>query len=212
MSNIQTDIDSLVGGVGGVSVFNLALNVAGIINNKRNVSLYIIEKGQKINILEGSLAILSGITSVAGMIDDSGVVMSAEVIENSKLAEHPLENGKVLADNKIHLPTEIDVRIVLQSQDFKDKLKQIKEYKNNNQMLYVETKFGSYKNMQIVSLPCSLNVDNVSRVTFNLKLREALVSAKKVEVTTANVADSDTYNIGEVSGNGQTLQLTSFVE
>lgn len=209
MSNIQTDIDSLVG---GVSVFNLALNVAGIINNKRNVSLYIIDKGQKINILEGSLAILSGITSVAGMIDDSGVIMSAEVIENSKLAEHPLENGKVLADNKIHLPTEIDVRIVLQAKDFKDKLEQIKEYKNNNQMLYVETKFGSYKNMQIVSIPCSLNVDNVSRVTFNLKLREALVSSKKLEVTSSNVADSDTYNIGEVSGNGQTLQLTSFVE
>lgn len=209
--SIQSDIDSAIG---KVSVFNLALNVAGIINNQKNVALYIIdeESGKPINILEGNIGRFSGVVNFVSQIDDSGIVMSADIVENSKLAEHPLENGKVLADNKVKLPTEINVRITLQSQDYKDRLAQLKKYRDDNVMISVGTKFGWYDNMQIVSIPCELNVENVSNVTFTLKLREALIAKKTLEVKTAGVADSDTYNIGEVTGNGQVLNLTNFVE
>lgn len=209
--SIQADIDSAIG---KVSVFNLALNVAGIINNQKNVALYIIdeESGKPINILEGNIGRFSGVVNFVSQIDDSGIVMSADIVENSKLAEHPLENGKVLADNKVKLPTEINVRITLQSQDYKDRLAQLKKYRDDNVMISVGTKFGWYDNMQIVSIPCELNVENVSNVTFTLKLREALIAKKTLEVKTAGVADSDTYNIGEVTGNGQVLNLTNFVE
>lgn len=209
--SIQADIDSAIG---EVSVFNLALNVAGIINNQKNVALYIIdeESGKPINILEGNIGRFSGVVNFVSQIDDSGIVMSADIVENSKLAEHPLENGKVLADNKVKLPTEINVRITLQSQDYKDRLAQLKKYRDDNVMISVGTKFGWYDNMQIVSIPCELNVENVSNVTFTLKLREALIAKKTLEVKTAGVADSDTYNIGEVTGNGQVLNLTNFVE
>lgn len=206
--SFQSDIDSLIG---GVSVFNLALNVAGIINNKKNVALYKQEAGKKgKNILEGSLGRLGGITNLASMIDDTGVVMSAEIIEHSKLAEHPLENGKVFADNKILLPTEINVQITLQALDYKDRLNDIRTYKDENTMIYVETKFGVYPNMQIVDIPCTLNVDNVNRVTFTLKLREVLIANKVLEVKTANVADSDKVNIGEKSGGYTDIKV--FVE
>lgn len=209
--SIQADIDSAIG---EVSVFNLALNVAGIINNQKNVALYIIdeESGKPINILEGNIGRFSGVVNFVSQLDDSGIVMSADIVENSKLAEHPLENGKVLADNKVKLPTEINVRITLQSQDYKDRLAQLKKYRDDNVMISVGTKFGWYDNMQIVSIPCELNVENVSNVTFTLKLREALIAKKTLEVKTAGVADSDTYNIGEVTGNGQVLNLTNFVE
>ena len=78
--SMQTEIDGLIS---GVSVFNLALNVAGIINNKKNVALYVIDEktGTKTNILEGSLGRLSGVTNLASKIDDMGVVMSAEVVD-----------------------------------------------------------------------------------------------------------------------------------
>lgn len=209
--SIQADIDSAIG---EVSVFNLALNVAGIINNQKNVALYIIdeESGKPINILEGNIGRFSGVVNFVSQIDDSGIVMSVDIVENSKLAEHPLENGKVLADNKVKLPTEINVRITLQSQDYKDRLAQLKKYRDDNVMISVGTKFGWYDNMQIVSIPCELNVENVSNVTFTLKLREALIAKKTLEVKTVGVADSDTYNIGEVTGNGQVLNLTNFVE
>lgn len=195
---IQTDIDSLVG---GVSVFNLALNVAGIINNKKNVALYVLDDktGQKTNILEGSLGRLSGVTNVAGKLDDSGIVLSAEVIEDCKLTEHPLENGQVLADNKVIMPTEINVQITLPAQDYKDKLETLKKYKDENQMIYVETKFGSYPNMQIVNIPCNMNINNINRLTFNIKLREVLVAGRNVPVT-ENVSDMDTINTGTQTG------------
>lgn len=196
--SIQTDIDSLVG---GVSVFNLALNVAGIINNKKNVALYVLDynTGQKANILEGSLGRLSGVTNVAGKIDDSGIVLSAEVIEDCKLTEHPLENGQVLADNKVIMPTEINVQITLPAQDYKDKLETLKKYKDENQMIYVETKFGSYPNMQIVNIPCNMNINNINRLTFNIKLREVLVAGRNIPVT-ENVSDMDTINTGTQTG------------
>ena len=206
--SIQTEIDGLIS---GVSVFNLALNVAGIINNKKNVALYVIDDktGKKTNILEGSLGRLSGITSLASKIDDSGIVLSAEVIEDCKLTEHPLENGQVLADNKVILPTEINVQITLPAQDYKDKLATLKKYKDENKMIYIETKFGSYPNMQIVSIPCSMNINNINRLTFNVKFREVLVSGQNV-VVSENVADSDTINTGTQSGILKSLSSVVF--
>lgn len=206
--SIQTEIDGLIS---GVSVFNLALNVAGIINNKKNVALYVIDEktGKKTNILEGSLGRLSGVTNLASKIDDMGVVMSAEVVEDCKLTEHPLENGQVLADNKVILPTEINVQITLPAQDYKDKLATLKKYKDENKMIYIETKFGSYPNMQIVSIPCSMNINNINRLTFNVKFREVLVSGQNV-VVPENVADSDTINTGTQSGILKSLSSVVF--
>lgn len=227
--SFQTDIDSLLGG--GVSVFNLALNVAGIINNKKNVALYVIEEEhtgtgntvfvgnfegessttrlRKTNILEGSLGRLSGITSLASKIDDSGIVLSAEVIEDCKLTEHPLENGEVLADNKVKMPTEINVQITLPTQDYKDKLALLKKYKDENQMIYIETKFGSYANMQIVNMPCTMNTENINRLTFNVRFRQVLIAEQDVSVP-ENVNDSDTVNTGTQTGILKTLSSVVF--
>ena len=213
--SFQTDIDSLIG---GVSVFNLALNVAGIINNKKNVAIYVIEENEensatkqikKTNILEGSLGRLGGMTNLASKIDGSGFIMSADIVEQSKLTEHPLEDGKIVADNKVKMPTEITVRITLQSTDYKDKLNMLKKYKDDNQMLYVETKFGGYMNMQIVSMPCNLNATNVSRLTFDVRLREVLV-LQDMAKQTANENDANTIDTGTMTGITQNLNSVVF--
>lgn len=222
--SIQTDIDSLVG---GVSVFNLALNVAGIINNKRNVAIYLVEeetsvsnttfvsnntsvvKLKKTNILEGALGSLGGITSIANKIDGTGVVMSAEIKEESRLTEHPLENGKVLADNKVMLPAEVDVKVTLPAVDYQDMIAKIREYKNQNKMFRIETKFASYDNMQIVSIPCTLNVENVQKLTFNIKFREVLMMSTP-ETQTANDSDMDTINTGTTTGVGTIFNRVVF--
>lgn len=208
--SIQTDIDSLVG---GVSVFNLALNVAGIINNKRNVSLYAVEADEdgnitKTNVLEGSISKLGGITDIANKIDGTAIVMTADIVESCKLTEHPLEDGKVVADNKVILPTEINIRITLQAVEYQDKLDEIKRYKNERTMLLVETKFGTFPNMQIVEMPCNLNVENVNRLTFTIKLREVIMMTEEIE--TANDSDMDTVNTGTQTGFWQTLDRVVF--
>lgn len=210
MATPQIKADELIG---GISVFNLALNVAGIINNEKNVALYTINEntGAKEDILDSG-SILGNIDKYSDMVGVTPAIIDAEINETCKLAEHPLENGKVSADNKITMPTEITVRIALPAAQYKDIWDKIKDLKKKNIMIWVQTKNDIYKNMQIVALPFSLNVNNVSRITFSLKLREVLISKTYAVATTAGVADSDTYNIGEVSGNGQTLSLTNFVE
>ncbi|MBR2505366.1 MAG: hypothetical protein IKB70_00285 [Bacilli bacterium] len=199
--SIQTDVDNIVG-VG--SVFNLALNVAGIINNKKNVAIYTSIKGQKgVNILEGKLSAISNVVGTNYFLKNQTAIMTAEIVESSKLSEHPLEDGKVFADNKIILPTEINIQIAIQSRDYKSIIDTIRDYKNNNIMLYVETKFGVYRNMQIIAMPATLNVENISSITFSIKLREVLVSQNLSSMTADTVADvsnATTQNIGYQAG------------
>lgn len=197
--SIQTDIDSLLGGV--ISVFNLALNVAGIIQNKKNVAIYTSVKGKKgTNILDGALNAISSITGGSSFLTGQNAIMSAEISEQSRLAEHPLENGQVFTDNKIILPTEISIQITLQSIEYKDIIDKIKDYMNNRIMLYVETKFAVYRNMQIVSIPVTLNADNISRITFSIRLREVLFAQDLNKVETANVSDMSSVKTGTATG------------
>lgn len=201
--SIQTDIDGLIG---GISVFSLALNVAGIINNKKNVALYTINEqtGAKEDILESG-SILGNIDRYSGLIGITPAIIDAEITETCRLAEHPLENGRVRADNKIIMPTEIVVKIALPAEQYEDIWNNIKELKDKNTMIWVQTKNEIYKNMQIIAMPFSLNVNNVSRITFSLRLKEVLESQTYTIVKTAGVADVDTVSIGEVSGKETSL-------
>lgn len=203
MANPQTEFNNLIP---NVSTFGLALNVAGIINNKKEVALYIIdEKGAKQDVLakNGLLGTIGNVTNALSIFGSNGVIIDCVVSENSKLAEHPLEDGTVRADNKVKLPTEITLKIAMPAADYKDMIEKIRNYRTDNQMLYVETKFGGFKNMQIVSIPCEMNIENISRVTFSLKLREVLVAENKSDMqagTTENASDSSTQDTGLKTG------------
>lgn len=198
-STPQISIDNLIP---NVSVFNLALNVAGIINNKKNVAIYILDEqtGGKVDILAGAFGALSNITNILGQ---SPIIENAEIIETSKLAEHPLEDGKVTADTKVKMPTEITLKVVMPAVNYQDYIATIKEIKDKNQPLYVETKYGVFDNMQIVGIPVSLNVENISNITFSLKLREVLV-AEDLSVMSydkvANINDASNKKLGLKTG------------
>lgn len=198
-STPQIAIDNLIP---NVSVFNLALNVAGIINNKKNVSIYTLDEttGAKTDILEGKFGLLSNITNILGQ---SPIIENAEIIETSKLAEHPLEDGKVTTDTKVKMPTEIAVKIVMPSANYQDYISAVKEIKDKNIPLYVETKYGVFDNMQIVSIPVSLTVENISNITFTLKLREVLV-AEDLSVMSydkvSNINDTSNKKLGLKTG------------
>ncbi len=201
MATPQQAIDNLIP---GVSVFNLALNVAGAILNKKNVALYIINPDKtKTDILqkEGILGTVGNYTEALSIFGSNGVVIDCSVIESSKLAEHPLEDGMVRADNKVTMPTTAAIKIVMPASDYKDMLEKIREYRTSNQMLCLECKYGTFKNMQIVEIPCDLTVENVSRVTFTLKLRQVLTAQnKQTGSNTANASDSKTVNTGAKTG------------
>lgn len=206
--SIQTNIDNLLG---NISVFNLALNTAGILNNKKNIALYTLNEttGAKENILENG-SLLGTIDKYTSLVGITPAIIDAEISETCKLAEHPLEDGKIRADNKIQMPTEITVKIALPALQYEDVWNKIQELKRNNTMILVQTKTGNYENMQIVAIPFSLNVNNVSRVTFTLRLRQVLVAEIGAVVKTAGEADTDTFSVGTVTGTE--TGITQFVE
>ena len=198
-STPQIAIDNLIP---NVSVANLTLNVLGIINNKKNVAIYILDEqtGGKTDILAGAFGALSNITNILGQ---SPIIENAEIIETSKLAEHPLEDGKVTADTKVKMPTEITLKVVMPAVNYQDYIATIKEIKDKNQPLYVETKYSVFDNMQIVGIPVSLNVENISNITFTLKLREVLV-AEDLSVMSydkvASINDASNKKLGLKTG------------
>lgn len=188
--------------LGSVSVFNLALNVAGIINNKKNVALYIIDEqtGAKKEILTGSNGIIGQIREVTTIVGSNSIIMDAEVQEESKLTEQPLETGTVTSDYKIKMPTTVTVTMVLPAYDYQDILADLKQYKDDAQMIYIETKYGNFKNMQIVGIPCNMNVENISRITFSIKFKEVLNIDKDIKRVKAALADYTTVNTGNKLG------------
>lgn len=199
MATPQITIDE---SFGNISLFNLALNVAGIINNKKNVALYIINKetGAKQEILTGSSGILGQVREITTMVGTNSAIIDAEIRQESKLTEQPLETGAVTSDYKIKMPTQVSVRMALPAVDYQDILAELQQYKDDAQMIYIETKQGSYKNMQITEIPCTLNVDNIDRVTFTIRFKEVLLAEPINNIATALFADQDTISTGNKLG------------
>lgn len=199
--------------LGSISVFNLALNVAGIINNKKNVALYIIDEfnGAKREILTGSRGILGKVREVTTILGSNSIIMDAEVQEESKLTEQPLETGAVTSDYKIKMPTTISVTMVLPAYDYQDILAELKQYKDDAQMIYIETKYGNFKNMQIVSIPCNMNVENISRITFSIRFKEVIRAEKEKHPVAQQLADYNTINTGNKLGLEMPYSLGAFL-
>lgn len=188
--------------VGGFSVFNLGLNVAGILLNKKNVSLYIINekdnnKEFKQEILQPiKNAVANKLQEITGLFELNTAYMNATIIQNSKLMEHPVEDGTVCADYKVKMPTEISIQIVLPAQMYEDIINEIQEYKDKGQMIYVETKYGGFKNMQIVNIPIQLKPDNISRLTLEIKFKQVLVPKEKDYISPKDEEDTNTISSG----------------
>lgn len=199
MATPQIRIDEMLG---GISVFNLALNVAGIINNKKNVALYIIDDktGAKQEILTGSKGIIGTVREITTLLGTNTMIMDAEVQQESKLTEQPLETGAVTSDYKIKMPTIVTVTVVLPAQDYQDILAELQQYKDDAQMIYIETKYGNFKNMQIVGIPCRMTVENISRITFSIRFKEVLRASKELVGIAQAYEDQNMVNTGNKYG------------
>lgn len=191
--------------LGGISVFNLSLEVAGLLINKKNVALYIINDDKKNTINKEfkqeilqpiKNATINKLAQVTGLFEANTVYMSAEINQNSKLMEHPVEDGTVCADYKVKMPTEITVKVTLPAQQYEDILNELQEYKDKGQMIYIETKFGNFRNMQIISIPVQLTVENISRITFSIKFREVLLPRRTDYIETLEEQDKNTISSG----------------
>lgn len=98
--------------------------------------------------------------------------VKATVRDDSKLMEHPVEDGTIITDNKIDMPKEIDLSLILNGRDFQSVYQQISQLKTQGALLIVQTKTGLYRNMAIERMPHDEDPSTFDVVTMALSLKE----------------------------------------
>lgn len=176
---------------------NLGLNVAGLIANKKNVAFYLDDK----EVLTGNLLKVQRITNALGL---EAVILDGDFNETSKIMEHPIESGAMIADHKVINPVEIKVRLTMPFYDFEPIIKELREYYLSGTLLTVQSKVQTYTNMVVCDIPHIEAPENVSRITFNIRLRQALiVTPQYIKLPVENVknaANADTLKSGQKQG------------
>ena len=194
----------------GFSVTNLALNVGGALslaNNGKNVFIATNDKDDPREILLSSEQ--QGLAFAAEYTGLNSVVMYAEVKESSRVMEHPLENGSVVADHQVQMPVEIRLQIVMPYYLYDDIVEDLRRLKQNGTLVSVHCRGGVYTDMVFVDIPHNERAENVSRLSFDCTLRQAmLVSGEEVTLTEADVqqpANSSTVKSGLKQGKEKSL-------
>lgn len=105
--------------------------------------------------------------------------IKATVREDAKLMEHPLETGASVVDHRIFLPTEIELSMLLTSEEYADVYQQIKQIWKRGDILSVQSRTDSYDSMVISAIPHEESADMLDGVTQAVMLKEV----KFVDIT-----------------------------
>lgn len=208
MSTIQQQIDQMAGK--GFSVTNLALNVGGALalaNNGKDVFISTNDKENPRELLVSSAQ--DGLGFAAEYAGLNSVIMYADVKEPSRVMEHPLENGAVVADHQVQMPVEIRLQIVMPYYRYDDIVDELRRLKQTGQLVCVHTKGGVYPNMVFADIPHREAAENVSRLSFDCTLREALLvegqSSQLAEKDVLHVSNASTVNGGQKKGKEESV-------
>lgn len=123
-------------------------------------------------------------------------MLKANVKEDSKQMEHPVETGATITDHRIILPTEIELSIIIPSRDYPDVYKAIKSYWLNATLLVVQTRTDVYPNQFIGSLPHEEDPALYNTITIALKLKQILFVTAQYNVVPKSQKNSTTVNRG----------------
>lgn len=174
MASIQQQIDQMLGS--GFSATNLALNIAGTVqlaNNGKKVFIATNDKDNPKELLVSSAQ--DGLGFAAEYVGLNSVIMYAEVKESSKICEHPLEDGSVIADHQIQMPVEIRLQIVMPYYFYDTIVTELRNLKEQGTLVSVHTQGGIYTDMVFVDIPHKEDVSNVDRLSFDCTLKQAIL-------------------------------------
>lgn len=130
--------------------------------------------------------------------------MKAEVGISSDIAEHPIEDGTVIADTSIRNPITAKVEIVMPTALYTRIYKQIYDYYIKKKKIMMKTKFGIIKNLVISEMPFSMQHSNIDRTPITLSLREIMEIVPEIEQRdfamnlVSDVSDADTIDNGRL--------------
>ena len=130
--------------------------------------------------------------------------VNATVNQTSSLCTHPVESGGVITDNAIINPLKATVNIVMPTFYYTRIYDNMLAFYTGKRKIMLQTKFGFYKNLVLVSMPHTLDNKDVDRVPIKLELQEVIevFPTKIYDETisannTSNPEDGDTKNLGQ---------------
>ena len=120
---------------------------------------------------------------------------------SNTFAEHTLEDGKVVIDNKIVNRVLISVTAILSPDDFKQVYANIKEADQNSTKFTIQNRVDTYRNMYIESYPYSESSAIANTIAVNINFIEQQFVKAKVEnlppSKVKNPPDADSVDTGQ---------------
>lgn len=126
--------------------------------------------------------------------------IKATVKEEAKLMEHPLETGATIVDHRIILPVEIELSLILRSDNYQDVYHQIRDYYYNSTLLIVQTRSGIYTNQLIQSMPHAEDPTQYDVLTLALTTKQVQFVIAEYGTTPANPSNTNTSDRGAQNG------------
>lgn len=100
--------------------------------------------------------------------------LKARVMPTSKIMEHPVETGAMIADYHVINPKEIELILVIKSEFYLSVYQQIVTAFNLATLLSVHTNAAVFNNMVIQSMAHDEDPDRFNVITMSLRLKEVL--------------------------------------
>lgn len=136
--------------------------------------------------------------------------IKASVKEDSKLMEHPVENGATITDYSIILPIEIELSMIAAGVEaYRAVYNQIKQAFVSRSVLVVQTWTGLYRNMLIQSMPHEEDPALADAIAIALRLKEVKIVEAQYAALTARQVRNPSHASTVARGQQQPQQATT---
>ena len=138
--------------------------------------------------------------------------IKAVVKEQAKVMEHPVESGAIISDHRVILPVEIDLSLILASEDYQSVYKAIRQYYFNATLLVIQTRSGIYENQLISALPHEEDPNMFNALTIALSLKQVQFVTAQYGVVPRHASNTTTVNRGAQMGTGASTNQYTFAQ
>ena len=171
-----------------------------------------------------SLAISSYTTDSVQVVDSATKTqvfkkarpLNVNINPNLQYMSNPIEDGTLVTDHFIILPTEIDIDFIISSKDYGAVYSQIDNAAKKATTLTIRTKAESYENMHIAAYPSVQDTRRFNALSIRIKFREVQlevpVTSKLQPGNVKSANDSSTVNKGGQSATENESVLASLVD
>lgn len=121
----------------------------------------------------GAQDVIAVLNSDFEQVFEKARAVKATIMRASKAMEHPLETGATVTDHRIVLPVNIELSMLLTSEDYRAVYQQVRDLFVKGELLTVQTRVDSFPSMLIEKMPHDETPEMFDGVALALSLKEA---------------------------------------